>query len=330
MQIGFAQQPDMTLYPGLPGSPAVRAGQTPPALGRDLAPPLNPELAPPPRLNRAVENTPFTQPAAEAGAAVGRMSAVYQAVARLAAAQASPANAGTMAGATSTEPASTPASAANPAAAPDQESETEDSTESDAAKVAENTGEKKSPQELTPEEQREVQALRQRDLEVRAHEQAHVAAGGRYVTKAPSYDYETGPDGQRYAVGGEVSIDTSPVAGDPRATMEKARIILRAALAPAEPSTQDQQVASQARRMENQARGELLRENQSQMSDSMKQAGQVIYSAQNNQNDQAGSSPSENRLAEADKAGRLQQRFAGFFAAPLSNGADGMGLSLFA
>lgn len=114
--------------------------------------------------------------------------------------------------------------------------------------------------ELTAEEQRRIEELRQTDRAVRAHEQAHVAAGGQYVRRAPAYDYETGPDGQRYAVGGEVSIDTAPVPGDPEATMRKAQIVQRAALAPVDPSPQDRQVASEARAMEAQARAELLQQ----------------------------------------------------------------------
>lgn len=173
--------------------------------------------------------------------------------------------------------------------------------------------ERKSTEELTPDEQREVRELRQRDMEVRAHEQAHVAAGGRYVTKAPSYDYESGPDGERYAVGGEVSIDTSPVPGDPAATMEKAQVIRRAALAPTEPSTQDQRVASEARSMEAQARGELLQENRREMSASLEKVG-----------DQAGEAADADVAARGGSA-RLQQRFAGFFAT-----APSLGLSQFA
>src|SRR4051812_11512474 len=87
--------------------------------------------------------------------------------------------------------------------------------------------------------------LRTRDQEVRLHEEAHRAAAGPYAG-APSYQYATGPDGRRYAIGGEVSIDASPVQGNPRATAEKMRIIVRAALAPAQPSAQDRAVAAQA------------------------------------------------------------------------------------
>ena len=110
---------------------------------------------------------------------------------------------------------------------------------------------------LTPDELRLIQKLRSRDQEVRAHEAAHRSAGGAFAS-APSFQYETGPDGQRYAVGGEVSIDTSPVSGDPQATLAKAETIVHAALAPAHPSSQDRAVAQQAEATAAQARIELL------------------------------------------------------------------------
>lgn len=100
--------------------------------------------------------------------------------------------------------------------------------------------------QLTPEERRIVEQLKQIDSEVRNHEMAHVAAGGAYITSGASFTYKKGPDGQNYAVAGEVSIDTSPVPGDPEATMRKMAQIRRAALAPADPSAQDQRVAANA------------------------------------------------------------------------------------
>lgn len=105
--------------------------------------------------------------------------------------------------------------------------------------------------------------LKQRDAEVRRHEQAHVAAGGQYVTGGPTYSYATGPDGRRYATGGEVSIDVSP-ARDPEATIRKMQVVRRAALAPAEPSGQDRQVAAQASQNEIRARQELAKQNQTE------------------------------------------------------------------
>lgn len=101
-----------------------------------------------------------------------------------------------------------------------------------------------------------IQQLAARDREVRAHEQAHSAVGGQYAG-SPSYTFERGPDGVNYAVGGEVSISAGKVAGDPEATIEKAQVVRRAALAPAEPSAQDRRVASEATRLEVEARNDL-------------------------------------------------------------------------
>ena len=108
--------------------------------------------------------------------------------------------------------------------------------------------------QLSPEAQQQLRSLRQRDAEVRAHEQAHVAAGGAHVVGGPNYVYQQGPDGKQYAIGGEVSIDTSTVQGDPEATAEKARQVRRAALAPAQPSAADRQVAAEAATTEAEAR----------------------------------------------------------------------------
>ncbi|MBN2476999.1 MAG: hypothetical protein JXB62_20495 [Pirellulales bacterium] len=113
--------------------------------------------------------------------------------------------------------------------------------------------------ELTEEQQRQVQQLKTRDREVRAHEQAHLAAAGPYARGGASFSYQAGPDGRRYAVGGEVSLDTSPVSDDPEATIHKAQVIRAAALAPANPSAQDRRVAATATKMEAQARQELRR-----------------------------------------------------------------------
>ena len=109
----------------------------------------------------------------------------------------------------------------------------------------------------TSSEYRELQHLKQRDREVRQHEQAHIAAGGAYVRGGASFSYATGPDGQRYATGGEVKIDTSPVPGDPEATIRKMQAVRSAATAPAEPSAQDRAVAADAAVAEARSRTEV-------------------------------------------------------------------------
>jgi SprA-related family len=114
----------------------------------------------------------------------------------------------------------------------------------------------KAQKEQQESEQKVIEQLSARDREVRAHEQAHAAVGGQYAS-SPTYTYQRGPDGVSYAIGGEVQIDTSPIPGDPEATLRKAEQIARAASAPAEPSGQDRAVAAQAAKMAQQARVEI-------------------------------------------------------------------------
>lgn len=88
-----------------------------------------------------------------------------------------------------------------------------------------------------------------------------MAAAGGLAKGAARFSYQKGPDGQLYAVGGEVSIDTSAVAGNPEATLAKANIIRAAALAPADPSSQDRAVAASAAQMAAAARIDIAAEN---------------------------------------------------------------------
>ena len=99
---------------------------------------------------------------------------------------------------------------------------------------------------MAPEEIQLLEQLKQTDREVRQHEMAHQTVGGAY-TGGASYEYEVGPDGKRYAVAGEVPIDYGPVPNDPQATIEKMQTVIAAAMAPADPSPKDYQVAAQAR-----------------------------------------------------------------------------------
>lgn len=114
----------------------------------------------------------------------------------------------------------------------------------------------KAPRELTLEQQRQVNELKQIDRAVRAHEQAHIAAGHGVVTSGPNYSFTYGPDGKQYAVGGEVGIDTSPES-EPEANIGKGQRVQSAALAPAEPSPQDYRVASVGAQLEERGHVEL-------------------------------------------------------------------------
>jgi len=111
--------------------------------------------------------------------------------------------------------------------------------------------------ETSKQELQEIRELKARDREVRAHEAAHIASGGSLVNGHVSFSYQRGPDGIQYAIGGEVSIDISKVSGDPEATLQKAQQIQAAALAPAQPSSQDRAVAAKAAKMAVEARAEI-------------------------------------------------------------------------
>ena len=113
--------------------------------------------------------------------------------------------------------------------------------------------------QLSPQQQAEVRHLQQTDQKVRQHEQAHMAVAGGYARGGASYTYTTGPDGKRYAIGGEVSIDVSP-ARTPEATVQKMEVVKRAAVAPQDPSAQDRAVYAEAQREETQAQQEVIQE----------------------------------------------------------------------
>ena len=136
-------------------------------------------------------------------------------------------------------------------------------------------------------EQAAIDALEARDQEVRNHEQAHQTAGGQYAS-APSYSTQRGPDGESYAIGGEVQIDIS-AESEPAATIRKMQQVRTAALAPAEPSSQDHAVAAKASRLESEARAEL----QSQQA-----KGAVVGGSAQNEASGSSDSNSDSQISE--------------------------------
>ena len=86
-----------------------------------------------------------------------------------------------------------------------------------------------------------------------------MSAGAGMITSSASFTYQKGPDGVNYAVGGEVGISTSP-GRTPDETIQRAQQIRSAALAPADPSAQDRNVAAKASQMEEQAQLEKSRQ----------------------------------------------------------------------
>lgn len=131
--------------------------------------------------------------------------------------------------------------------------------ESDDAKTAARRDKQAAETELSPQEQRRIAELKRIDAAVRAHEQAHIAVGRELITSGPNYQYTYGPDGKRYAVGGEVGIDTSPER-EPEANIDKGQRIQDTALAPVDPSPQDYRVAATGKQLEDQGRRDLRAE----------------------------------------------------------------------
>jgi SprA-related family len=126
---------------------------------------------------------------------------------------------------------------------------------------------------MSEQELRQLQSLKRRDAEVRAHEQAHLAAAGQYTRGGASFSFKRGPDGASYAVGGQVGIDLSKER-TPEDTVRKMQTVRRAALAPLSPSAADRSIAARAAVMESQARQEILIKNQEEILGGEGQVGQ--------------------------------------------------------
>lgn len=117
---------------------------------------------------------------------------------------------------------------------------------------------KQNGEYLTDNEQKKLQSMKERDTEVRTHENAHKSAGGSYAS-APQYEYKKGPDGKSYVTDGHVNIDVGQES-TPEKTIQKMQVVIKAANAPAEPSSQDQKVAASARQKLNEAQQELAKQ----------------------------------------------------------------------
>ena len=132
----------------------------------------------------------------------------------------------------------------------------EQNTNSNSEEETSNNSDK---EELSQQEKQEVADLKTTDAEVKAHENAHKSAAAGLRTSAPNYEYETGPDGKKYAVAGDVNISYQ-TSSDPEVNLKNAQQLKAAAPAPAEPSSQDRKVAMKAEREIAKARQEIQEE----------------------------------------------------------------------
>ena len=148
---------------------------------------------------------------------------------------------------------------------------------------------------LTEEDKQEIKDLKARDQEVRTHEQAHAATGGQYAG-SPQYEYTTGPDKKRYVTGGEVSIDISEEQSAEQ-TLRKMQQVRAAALAPAQPSSQDLKVAAEAAQKAFDARNDIAKENRDTL-----QSNGAVSEAEPSAQGVGASNPSEITIPAVDVA----------------------------
>jgi hypothetical protein len=171
-------------------------------------------------------------------------------------------------------------------------------TQDEAAQQVEQQLAKKQ-QHIERVETKKIDQLAQRDTEVKTHEQAHAAVGGS-LAQSPSYQYEKGPDGRRYAVDGEVNIDVSTVAGDAQATLTKMQKVYAAAMAPVQPSMADTRVAAQALQNINEANKELIQNRQQDVGSTQKSQHTLpadnIFSSSDNQRQFTSTTDSNNAI----------------------------------
>ncbi len=181
-----------------------------------------------------------------------------------------------------------------------------DSDQDDAEQEKQQAAEEVSEQEKLQLEQelQQIKELKARDTEVRTHEQAHAAVGGQYAG-SPSYEYQRGPDGTNYAVGGEVPIDVGVINGDPQATIDKMQTVRAAALAPAEPSGADRAIAADATQKIAAAQAELASADDE---DSSEDKSRVSASFSNSESSEVKTAKSEEQSRDVEveaRAGRI-------------------------
>jgi hypothetical protein len=120
-------------------------------------------------------------------------------------------------------------------------------------------------EDLSAEDKRKLQDLKRKDKEVRRQEQIRRAVAGPVARGGPRYRYVEGPDGKKYAISGEIVLDTyfGDVLSNPEAALKKARRVRRAALS-GNPSARDRQIASKATQVEAKARRILAQKKENQ------------------------------------------------------------------
>ena len=176
---------------------------------------------------------------------------------------------------------------------------------SDAAEKKLDQQQQQQLEQQLVEEQKIIRNLSERDREVKAHEQAHVAVGGQYAGTA-SYEYKRGPDGVNYAVSGEVDISLSKLA-DPYMTIDKMKQVKQAALAPAEPSAQDYAVAAKATQIELEAYTEIAKLKQQEEQAKEDENKQTDNNSDKQENNLIGNKPLDQTASDEEKQDKQKE-----------------------
>jgi hypothetical protein len=134
-----------------------------------------------------------------------------------------------------------------------------DDVESEAPREGEEPADGDAAVDLSSEELRRVRELERIDRVVRARENVLRAVAPDVVSGEPTFAYEVGPDGRRYATEGESDIEL-PTEADPDVAAEEAARALRAALAASAGSNADPSIALRAASIEARARAQIRRE----------------------------------------------------------------------
>jgi hypothetical protein len=140
--------------------------------------------------------------------------------------------------------------------------------------LAQPTGQLRAETELSHEELQKLRELERKDQQVRTRDMAFLAAAGG-AAGSVSLEYETGPDGRRYAVGADIKLDTSAGA-TPEQTMAKARALRAATMSARSDSSTDASAAAKAVRMEAEARAEIERERAAERERAVDQAASQV------------------------------------------------------
>lgn len=123
-------------------------------------------------------------------------------------------------------------------------SEYREALEASDNKANSNNSGAKTSGELSATEKADISRLQARDSAVKQEEKAHAAAAGPYGS-APQYEYQIGPDGKAYAIGGHVDVGVS-LSGSAEDKERALATLQNAALAPNAPSGADMAAFRQA------------------------------------------------------------------------------------